>query len=270
MRFTFYDNVLAYNPARARIVLYEKGVPFKTIEMNLFLGDQLKADYLRINPNGWAPTLIDTENGKILLDSCSAVDYIDNFDGKPLGGENVNREIVDEWVGLANDWDGNVFNNAAMSESVKGITKSLKDYLVSFAEARKKENPDLKEIYEKKIEYQKEKANPSEAEIARAKSHLASMLEKADATLGSRPFLAGEAYSLADALFTAVLVRVLQGKQEEIYLNQHTNVVKYFEEIRKRPSFDKSFAAVLASSTGPKKIIPALLWSSFAKTTGWY
>ena len=37
---------------RVRFTLHEKGLPFSEVKVDLFSGDQLRSEYLKINPNG--------------------------------------------------------------------------------------------------------------------------------------------------------------------------------------------------------------------------
>jgi hypothetical protein len=46
--YVLYDNPLAFHPGKARLALVEKAVPFTTKVINLFNGDSLKPEYLRV------------------------------------------------------------------------------------------------------------------------------------------------------------------------------------------------------------------------------
>jgi glutathione S-transferase len=63
-----YDCQIAPNPRRVRIFLAEKGVEIERVEFNLVEGDNLKPDFLAINPRGPVPTLI--------LDDSTALDEV--------------------------------------------------------------------------------------------------------------------------------------------------------------------------------------------------
>ena len=60
-----YDCRRAPNPRRLRIFLAEKGVEIERVELNLTEGDNLKPDFLAINPRGLLPTLI-LDDGTVL------------------------------------------------------------------------------------------------------------------------------------------------------------------------------------------------------------
>ncbi|KAJ3122720.1 Ganglioside induced differentiation associated protein [Nowakowskiella sp. JEL0407] len=265
MVLQFYDNLLAYNPARARIVLLEKKIPYKTHHLNLFRGDQFAPAYVRINPNAWAPTMIDPEHDKILYDSKQVAVYVDNVDGKPLGGDKVDRKLVDEWVELTSEWDGNVFYRSTMPENMVTLFEDLKAYNIQTVENYKSSNPDLKDLYDTKIEALKKSATPEEIETSH--NQVKAMIEKAHKTLSAEnsKFLAGSEYSLADALFTVVLVRVVQSKGSQKYMDPYPSIKKYYGEMRKRPTFEPAFGSIFSSSAGVLAILPTLFWIQTSK-----
>lgn len=59
---------------RPRWLLEEIGTPYELVRLNLSVGDQKKAEYLKLNPNGTVPTLID--DGLILYESAAIVQYL--------------------------------------------------------------------------------------------------------------------------------------------------------------------------------------------------
>lgn len=66
---------------RVRYVLNAKGITFDEHKLDLFSGDQLKSDYLRLNPNGVVPTLI--HDGKTIIDSAVITEYLDEVFPQP-------------------------------------------------------------------------------------------------------------------------------------------------------------------------------------------
>jgi len=52
-----------------------KSFPFDEVKLNLLEGDQLKPDYLKLNPNGVVPTL--DHDGAIVIDSTVITEYLD-------------------------------------------------------------------------------------------------------------------------------------------------------------------------------------------------
>lgn len=75
MAFTLYNAPQSTCSQRVRFVFNAKKVPFAEVKLNLLEGDQLKPDYLKLNPNGVVPTL--DHDGAIVIDSLVIAEYLD-------------------------------------------------------------------------------------------------------------------------------------------------------------------------------------------------
>lgn len=73
--FVLYNAPQSTCSQRVRFVLNAKGLPFVEHKLDLFAGDQLKPEYLAINPNGVVPTLV--HRGKVVTDSAVIIEYLD-------------------------------------------------------------------------------------------------------------------------------------------------------------------------------------------------
>ena len=62
---------------RVRYVLHAKGREFEEHKLDLFKGDQLKPEYLAINPNGVVPALV--HDGKPVIDSAVIMEYLEDI-----------------------------------------------------------------------------------------------------------------------------------------------------------------------------------------------
>ncbi|MGQ7793875.1 glutathione S-transferase family protein [Faunimonas sp. B44] len=79
--FVLYDAPQSTCSQRVRFVLNAKGMPFREVKLDLFAGDQLKPDYLAINPNGVVPALV--HNGEPVVDSAVIIEYLDELRPEP-------------------------------------------------------------------------------------------------------------------------------------------------------------------------------------------
>ena len=77
MPFTLYNAPQSTCSQRVRFVLNAKGLPFEEQKLDLLAGDQLKPDYLELNPNGVVPTL--DHDGDIVIDSSVIIEYLDEI-----------------------------------------------------------------------------------------------------------------------------------------------------------------------------------------------
>jgi glutathione S-transferase len=75
MAFKLYNAPQSTCSQRVRFVLNAKGLSFDEVKLDLLAGDQLKPDYLALNPNGVVPTL--DHDGKIIIDSSVIIEYLD-------------------------------------------------------------------------------------------------------------------------------------------------------------------------------------------------
>ena len=75
MAFKLYNAPQSTCSQRVRFVLNAKHLPFDEVKLNLLDGDQLKPDYLKLNPNGVVPTL--DHDGAIVTDSTVITEYLD-------------------------------------------------------------------------------------------------------------------------------------------------------------------------------------------------
>src|SRR3954468_11827290 len=78
MPYTLYNAPQSTCSQRVRFVLNAKQLPFAEIKLNLLEGDQLKPDYLKLNPNGVVPTL--DHDGAILTDSTVITEYLEEVE----------------------------------------------------------------------------------------------------------------------------------------------------------------------------------------------
>jgi glutathione S-transferase len=81
MTLTLYNAPQSTCSQRVRFVLNAKGLAFSEIKLDLLAGDQLKPDYLKLNPNGVVPTL--DHDGAIVIDSSVIIEYLDEIAPAP-------------------------------------------------------------------------------------------------------------------------------------------------------------------------------------------
>jgi len=83
MAFTLYNAPQSTCSQRVRFVLNAKKLAFAEVKLDLLAGDQLKPDYLKLNPNGVVPTL--DHDGAIIIDSSVIIEYLDEIAPEPEG-----------------------------------------------------------------------------------------------------------------------------------------------------------------------------------------
>ena len=81
MAIVLYNAPQSTCSQRVRFVLHAKGLAFEEHKLNLLEGDQLKPDYLAINPNGVVPSLV--HDGVPVIDFSVIIEYLDEAYPEP-------------------------------------------------------------------------------------------------------------------------------------------------------------------------------------------
>jgi glutathione S-transferase len=95
---TLYDCATAPSPRRARILLAEKGVAHRTVEIDLRSGEQLGEAFRQINPRCTVPVL-DTGDGLLLTDNAAITAYLEARHPEPplLGRTPEEKAEIASW-----------------------------------------------------------------------------------------------------------------------------------------------------------------------------
>jgi glutathione S-transferase len=76
MTLVLYNAAQSTCSQKVRLSLWEKGIAFQEVKLDLFQGDQLTAEYKQLNPNGVVPTLV--HNDQVIIDSSVILEYLDD------------------------------------------------------------------------------------------------------------------------------------------------------------------------------------------------
>lgn len=87
------------NGYKASIVLEELGLPYTLHALDFSKQEQKSADYLRLNPNGRIPTIVDRDNGDFaVFESGAILIYLAEKAGQLLPADAKGRSEVIQWV----------------------------------------------------------------------------------------------------------------------------------------------------------------------------
>ena len=191
------------NGKKVSIMLEELELPYEVHPINIANGDQLKPEYLAINPNNKIPAIIDSDGpgGKPLklFESGAILMYLAEKTGKFLPQEMAKRYEVIQWLMFQMGGVGPMFGQANYFFRL--------EEKVSFA---------IERYYKEAIRLYK-------------------VLEQ---TLGQRDYLAGE-YSIADM---ATYPWVGRHDGHNVKLEEFPNVKRWFETISQRPAVKRGMA----------------------------
>jgi len=87
------------NGWKVSVFLEETGLPYALHRIDLGKGDQKKPDYLRLNPNGRIPTIVDRANGDFaVFESGAILLYLARKTGKLLPQDEKGESRVTQWL----------------------------------------------------------------------------------------------------------------------------------------------------------------------------
>ena len=87
------------NGWKVSITLEELSIPYKVKEIDLIKGDQKKKSFLKINPNGRIPAIVDrSENNLAIFESGAIMIYLAEKEGKLLPSDPAKKSEVLQWL----------------------------------------------------------------------------------------------------------------------------------------------------------------------------
>ncbi|HLU91872.1 MAG TPA: glutathione S-transferase N-terminal domain-containing protein, partial [Pedomonas sp.] len=93
-----YDMEKAPNARRVRWFLAEKGITVESRQIDLPSGENLKPEYLAINPRGLIPTLV-LDDGTVIDESVAICRYFEEMQPEPnlLGRDAKEKAVIESW-----------------------------------------------------------------------------------------------------------------------------------------------------------------------------
>ncbi|HEX5212391.1 MAG TPA: glutathione S-transferase family protein [Pseudolabrys sp.] len=233
MAFKLYNAPQSTCSQRVRFVLNGKKVPFDEVKLNLLAGDQLKPDYLKLNPNGVVPTL--DHDGAIVIDSTVITEYLDEVEPRtsftpesPVERARMRAlmHFIDEMPAAAVRVP--TFNLAFLPS----FQKMSRDDFVAMAQSKPLRREFMMTMGQTGF---------PQAEMDAALARLRRSYERMDAEIGKSggPWLLGKDISLADVAVMPALVRMHDlGMPGWLDLPR---IVTWFDNIRTHPAFAPTF-----------------------------
>ena len=190
------------NGFKALIALEELGLPYRAHWIDITKGDQLKPEFLKINPNHKIPAITDPETGTTVFESGAVLTYLAEKAGRLLPASGQARYTTLEWMYF------NIGGPGPMLGQLGFFTK-----------------------------YAKEKVPMA---IERYETEARRLMKVLDIRLGEEAYLAGSDFTLADIInYTwANAGRTFLGLDYAPY----PNLVRWLDELGQRPAFVKALA----------------------------
>lgn len=191
---TLFDYLPSQNAWKVRQLLKHLSIPYRTEVVSIFEGEGQTPEFLAINPTGAVPAIL-LEDGRTLAESNAILGYLAQGTSY-LPDDPFGRAKVAQWLSFEGDY-------------VQSTVATLRHWVMTGKVSR----------------YAKEM-------VAARRSGSVKILGILDRELGSRPFLAGDTYTIADI---SVFAYVHRAEEAGLALSEFGNVMRWIERVRSQP-----------------------------------
>lgn len=190
------------NGHKIHIALEELGLPYNVHGVDIGAGDQFKPAFLKISPNNKIPAMVDPDgpDGQpiALMESGAMLIYLAEKTGQLMAADMRGRALTMQWL---------MFQMAGVGPML-GQTHHFRSYA----------------------------PHPYPYAIDRYTNETTRLYKVLDARLAEAPYLAGDAYSIAD-IATWPWLRHWDKQGQD--MNAHPNLKRWFEAIGERPAVQR-------------------------------
>ena len=160
-----YDFALAPNPRRLRIFVAEKGLKIPTEQVDIFTGQNRSPEMLKKNPAGGLP-VVELDDGTHLAESVAICRYLEGMHPEPnLMGKDLREQVeIEMW-------------NRRIELGLFSAAARAFQHTNELFKARLKQFPEYGETQREAVKQQ---------------------MQWLDAQIGSKPFIAGNRFTIAD------------------------------------------------------------------------
>ena len=235
MAFILYNAPQSTCSQRVRFVLNAKQLPFEEKKLDLLAGDQLKPDYLALNPNGVVPTL--DHDGAIVIDSSVIIEYLDEVvptsesftprDPVTRARMRALMRFIDEMPAAAVRVP--TFNLAFLPR----FAAMSEEEFLAFAESKPLRKEFMLTMGRKG--FPQKEMDAAIQRLRRTYERMDSEIEKSGG-----PWLLGEELSLADIALMPAIVRMADLGQETAWQDL-PRVRRWYDAIRAHPAFRSTY-----------------------------
>lgn len=228
--------------AKVRMVLAEKGLEWKGHYLDILVGDQFDPEYLKLNPKGVVPTLVDGDD--VIRESTLICEYLDEkFPDTPLKPVSPAGKVrMRYWTKFLDEYLHPMCAVITFTSSHRHTIKRLGPEAVEEFLA-KTPDPDWGRRKREWLEL-----GFDGPEVVKAVKTFDKMLKDMEAALTDSDWLAGDAFSLADIGMIPYVNRLEMLNMLAPWPPERPRVMDWFERMKARPSFDPAIDKYLPES----------------------
>jgi len=226
-----YHGTTSVCAIKARLALAEKNLSWEGEVLDLQRGDQHRPEYGKLNPNHVVPTLV--HDGRVLIESTLIIEYLDEaFAAPPLmPADPFARAQARLWMKKIDDYLHAACSTVTFAIAFrKGLLKKTPEELAARFAAMP--DPAYRERQRLAIEH-----GVAAPHVPPALASYDRYIGEMEAALATTPYLAGDAYSLADVAATPYVNRAAMLGMDRLWVGRRPRVEDWFARIKARPSY---------------------------------
>jgi glutathione S-transferase len=233
MSFTLYNAPQSTCSQRVRFVMNAKTLPFTEIKLDLLEGDQLKPDYLKLNPNGVVPTLV--HDGAVVIDSAVIMEYLEEVETPRFTPEApAERAAMRSLMRFIDEMPTPAVRVPTFNIAFLPRFQAMSEQeFIAFANSKPLRREFMLRMGQKGF---------PDSEMKEAMDRLQRTVVRMDdaiATSGG-PWLMGKQLTLADIAVMPVLVRLADLRLDRIWAGRPA-VVRWYDAIKAHPAFKPTY-----------------------------
>jgi glutathione S-transferase len=232
---TLYHGLASTCSKKARLALYEKGMAFDSRLINLQAFEQHSPAYLKLNPGGVVPTLVDA--GRAIIESSVIITYVDDVvpDTPLTPADPFARAEMRLWI----KWSDEHAYKAVYVPTWDRLSRPLAQKLSDQALAERLAAVPTEERRARWRATAREGFD--QAEFDAAYGEMTATFDKMEAALvDGRDWLAGSS-SLADIAIVPFVERIDDLRPDLLASNKWPGVTAWFARYRERPAYAQAF-----------------------------
>jgi glutathione S-transferase len=234
-RLVLYNAPQSTCSQRVRFVLHEKGLDFAEQKLDLFSGDQLRPDYLKINPNGVVPSLVD--GSSVIVDSAVIIEYLDEVYPEPTALvplDPVKRAAMRSFIRYTDEVPTPAVRVPSYNLAfLPHFSEMSQDDFIALAESKPLRKDFLLSMG---------RSGFSPQEMSKAMERLRQAIARMSETLriGGGRWLMGANITLADVAIMPIIVRMEDLGLSDLW--EHLpEISRWLDVLRERPAFPRTY-----------------------------
>lgn len=224
---TLFHNAMSTCSQKVRFALHEKNLDWEGVELDLRRGDQLKPDYLKINPKGLVPALV--HDGHTLVESNVIIEYLNEAFPEPdlMSASPIERARARRWMKRLDD--GLHLEIIALSVAIAFRFQLIE--ACGSAAVLDRHLANIPDPYIREIQSQVVKHGVDAPRFAQAVVAFEGLLRELERDLADNTWIIGNALGLADIAYAPYITRLEHLHLREMWCDK-PNVARWFTSLK--------------------------------------